>query len=235
MPDIIRDIGIFIVSVLVHWQGYATGGLVTALLQAWEKLTGKPISRRVYINLVLIGFLLVSFFMAWRDERLARPHLIGRIDTGSMRPPLVGMNPGTVLSVIASIRNAGVPSIAERYQLTVSLGSDKQRRPTLPLVVPDLNFQYPNGVVEHVYAKDSLPDKTSKAIASGDMVRGRLFFFLPDVDFKAIKDVSFFLDFSDVLGVHYNCSTTSDNSGPNTNLEFPGIERRFERSRTDGK
>jgi hypothetical protein len=181
----------------------------------------------MYINIVLVGFLLVSFFMAWRDERLARPHLLGRIDTVSLAPPLNGMGPGTLIVMIASVRNSGVPSIAEGYRLTVTLNSEKQEIPTVPLVVPDLNLPFPNGAVDHIYAKDGLSDKTAKAIASGDMVRGRLFFFLPNVPRSTIADTDYHLEFTDVLGMHYECETKSDNSGPNTSLEFPGIERRF--------
>ena len=61
----------FIKAVFSHWQAYVTGGGITAILQVWERLTGKSLSKRTYAILVMVGFLLVAFFLAWRDQHQA--------------------------------------------------------------------------------------------------------------------------------------------------------------------
>jgi hypothetical protein len=43
---VLRDIGAFVIAVVRHWQGYATGGFVMAGLAAYEKLSGFHLRRR---------------------------------------------------------------------------------------------------------------------------------------------------------------------------------------------
>jgi hypothetical protein len=65
---VIREIGTFIVAVISHWQGYATGGVITGLIGVGERLSGKQLSKKAYAAIFLGVFLLVSFFLTWRGE-----------------------------------------------------------------------------------------------------------------------------------------------------------------------
>jgi len=58
----------FVVAVVSHWQGYITGGVVAALVGVFERLTEWRMSKKAYAVVFLGVFLLVSFFLTWRDQ-----------------------------------------------------------------------------------------------------------------------------------------------------------------------
>jgi len=64
MSEVIK----FLSAVLGHWQGYVTGGIVTGLIYTIERLTEWKMPRWMFAALSLGIFLLVSFFLAWRDQ-----------------------------------------------------------------------------------------------------------------------------------------------------------------------
>jgi hypothetical protein len=64
----LREIGLFVWSVLTHWQALATGGIITGLLLVAEMVFDWPLSRQAFIVVVVVVFLLAAFFFAWRDE-----------------------------------------------------------------------------------------------------------------------------------------------------------------------
>lgn len=62
------DFLVFCIAVVSHWQGYITGGAVTALVAVVERLSDWKMSKRAYATVFLGVFLFVSFFLTWRDE-----------------------------------------------------------------------------------------------------------------------------------------------------------------------
>jgi hypothetical protein len=62
------DALVFLWSYLSHWQSYATGGIVTGLINAAERISSQQIPKRAYVLIFVVSFSLVAFFMAWRDE-----------------------------------------------------------------------------------------------------------------------------------------------------------------------
>jgi hypothetical protein len=58
----------FIIAVISHWQAYVTGGAITGLVALVERLSGWTMPKRAYAVLYVGVFLLVSFFLAWRDQ-----------------------------------------------------------------------------------------------------------------------------------------------------------------------
>jgi hypothetical protein len=62
------DIIVFAIAVVSHWQGYVTGGAVTGLVALVERLSGWTMPKKVYAALYVGVFLLVSFFLAWREQ-----------------------------------------------------------------------------------------------------------------------------------------------------------------------
>jgi hypothetical protein len=67
VAELLREIGLFLWSVFGYWQAYMTGGIVMALLGLYERLVRKTISFRTFL-VAVFAFLLVAFFMAWRDQ-----------------------------------------------------------------------------------------------------------------------------------------------------------------------
>src|ERR1039458_4426709 len=62
------EIVIFVLAVVSHWQGYVTGGAITGLVALVERLFDWTMPKWAYGVLYLGVFLLVSFFLAWRDQ-----------------------------------------------------------------------------------------------------------------------------------------------------------------------
>lgn len=63
----------FMLAVIGHWQGLATGGLITALVLVYVVVSGQQLARWFYLVLFLAIFLPMSCFLAWRDQaRVAR-------------------------------------------------------------------------------------------------------------------------------------------------------------------
>jgi septal ring factor EnvC (AmiA/AmiB activator) len=58
----------FLWMVFSKWQGYVTGGGITALLVVGERLAGKTLPKKVFVAIFVLSFLLVSMFVAWREE-----------------------------------------------------------------------------------------------------------------------------------------------------------------------
>jgi len=71
--ETLTDIRDCAVAVFSYWQSYVTGGGITALAVLYEKVADRTLPRWTYLVLFLVVFVLMSFFLAWRDEhRLAR-------------------------------------------------------------------------------------------------------------------------------------------------------------------
>lgn len=64
----LRDIWVFAVAVISHWAAYLTGGVVTALVVAIERLTDWKMSKKWFVIIFCGVFILVSFFLTWREE-----------------------------------------------------------------------------------------------------------------------------------------------------------------------
>jgi hypothetical protein len=58
----------FIIGVFGHWQGYVTGGSITALVLLYEKISGHDLPRRLYLGLFVAVFFPLSCFFAWREQ-----------------------------------------------------------------------------------------------------------------------------------------------------------------------
>jgi hypothetical protein len=68
MGSLFGDIGNFIVAVVSHWQSYVTGGVITGLIGVVERLSEWRMPKWAYASTFLGVFLLVSFFLAWREQ-----------------------------------------------------------------------------------------------------------------------------------------------------------------------
>jgi hypothetical protein len=68
MHSLWRDLFIFLISYLSHWQSYATGGVLTGLIAVFERLSGKQLTKKVYAAIFVGIFSVAAFFLAWRDQ-----------------------------------------------------------------------------------------------------------------------------------------------------------------------
>lgn len=68
MGDFFSDLFHFAITILSYWQAYLTGGFITGVIGLVERLSHYRLTRRGYVGVFVVSFLLVSFFSAWRDE-----------------------------------------------------------------------------------------------------------------------------------------------------------------------
>ncbi len=73
------DLFSFVWAVINSWAGYATGGLIVALVALWSTLRQKPVPRKLGVVLAIV-FLLLAFFHAWRDQLNQKRDLFAKLD-----------------------------------------------------------------------------------------------------------------------------------------------------------
>jgi hypothetical protein len=64
---VVSKILIFIWAVVSHWQSYVTG-VVTGIIFFIERVTNWKMPRSAFAAIFGGVFLLVSFFLAWKDQ-----------------------------------------------------------------------------------------------------------------------------------------------------------------------
>jgi len=68
MHNFIQELGLYLWAVIAHWQSYVTGGIVTALVNVYERRTNTVLPWKYYVWLFFVIAGLVAFFYAWHDE-----------------------------------------------------------------------------------------------------------------------------------------------------------------------
>jgi len=213
MVPLLQDIGTYVLAVLIHWQAYATGGVVTGILQAWERLTKQTISRRLYIIIVIVVFFVVASFMTWRDQyhqaRIQEPKLlpdIFLIEAGQLQD-----SDTSFIRMIAGISNIGSPSVVSNWGLEIDTKQNSH-------IAASMKYFPPGGFIFHPHRGDNLLLKESDAlynkcgtvpIPTGGRVIGGLVFEVEHFDARSLNEDSLFtLSLKDVAGTRYSASTT---------------------------
>ena len=122
-----KDLFDFLLNVFSNWEswlcGGSFGGAVLIVINFYERLSGRVISKRLYLSVVVHLFLLGAVFMAWwqksdaliamqgelaKANDAATPKLAGRLEQVA-----IGQQGGeNVLLIMLSITNSGAPSVA---------------------------------------------------------------------------------------------------------------------------
>jgi hypothetical protein len=218
--DFLRDLVTFLWAVVNNWAGYATGGLIVALIWLRSILQSdwKP-SQRLSLGWVAL-FLFLASFQAWRDQHRAvadsnrelakakdesTPKLAGEI-MSLITSDMVGQDPVTGareqhvgLLIPMQIRNTGASSIADSFSLTVELPGG-ERVTAVPRMLPaSVNLKGLN-----VTNADMIGVKTAEdPITKGGAKSGYLFFFVDNAGgAEKIRqpDTVLLISFKDVLG-----------------------------------
>src|SRR5436853_99934 len=82
-----------------------------------------------------------------------------------------------ILLVVASVRNSGVPTVAEGFETVVRL-SDGTEVATEPIDLPQQMTLQSDAGDEVILGQDALYRKTVNPIPAGNVVRGRLLYFV---------------------------------------------------------
>jgi hypothetical protein len=145
MQQWLLDFREWIGAVLEHWELIIVSGAIPFLLEIAEKLWDKKMSRKWYVVFLIIG-LFLAMFAAWREknteakdereklEKQTVPHLSGEI----LRPLALAPGDngkGTIVTILASIKNTGAPSVARFRSASIVTPSGETfsgRFPTTP-------------------------------------------------------------------------------------------------------
>ena len=72
MIEFVYDLGRFLNAVFWHWQswlgGSGFGGAIVVGVYVYQEITGRVMSKRMYIAIFMVAFLFAAFFAAWRDQ-----------------------------------------------------------------------------------------------------------------------------------------------------------------------
>src|SRR5205085_5208518 len=112
----------------------------------FERLTNLRLTKRAYVGLFVVTFLFVSFFLAWRDERIGKiqaqnqiaeikqlldhekaqndPNLQGAIDQVFIMLP--GPPKPIEMMVQVAITNLGAPSVVEGWRAHIQTATIDQ-------------------------------------------------------------------------------------------------------------
>src|ERR1043165_2901282 len=221
MRDFFSDIFLFIYSTLGYWQALVSGGVVTALIVVFERLSDYRLNRKTFLGLFVGVFLLVAFFLCWREEHLGRLRQEAEINRLlSAKPRLKGSfeffqmgddanSPGYMgVAMVMSIANVGsTPTIADHWSCNLSMvrldGTDviKGEVRSFPegLAVPRGSNQ------PMIFGRDdALYIKTMRTpITPGAKVVGAMFCRFPNAslgNLRSSEDNALVVSFRDVIG-----------------------------------
>jgi hypothetical protein len=216
MGEFIGNLVEFLWAVINNWAGYATGGLIVALVWLWSTLKQKPVPRKIGVILAIV-FLFVAFFNAWLDQKKKAYQAELELKT-KYTPQLKGeivywasgkierLNNRTAAMVWCSISNIGMQSIANDWHLYLDFPDGKHTEGQGSFVTKKTTFPTPKGD-RIVYQEDALYNKALTPIPTGGQINGVLLFEFPDLSVQdlLIQNVKVTLTFKDVSGKSYEC------------------------------
>lgn len=201
-------------SQLLSWQNVVSNlfwtAVFTTLLRALTWLFHKNPRREIWfwvvVPLLVLALWSAATFLTtgWREPRLSTS--IDVINCHAMPRELASKfsvpADSTSVVLVVSLRNSGMPTVAEGWSLAATLPNGESAKGT-PLFLPDkLTLSGPTGEIAY-QGTDALYDKAIKGpIVFGGMVRGVLWFAFPSVPIDAFNQpgTTLVLSCVDVLG-----------------------------------
>jgi hypothetical protein len=212
MASYITDFLVFLEALFTTWANLWTGGVILAAVGLYHLIKAKTPTPKTYKTLAIL-FLIVACFNTWRDEyKKTHPALHLSLeeygfsekvtaDKPQGEVPLINA-PGTAAVVIATVRNLGIPSIADGWALAITVPGRKETlRPRI------FDFNLPNQPPIHMDG-DTIPlskllyKQMLVPIATGDKKQGLLAFFVDGVTREELaqKGTTFTLTCQDIAG-----------------------------------
>jgi hypothetical protein len=179
MENLPYELALWVVSVIQHWHGWISGGLLAGALEVGEKLNWWKVSKKVFVVLVLALGFLVSIFAAWQDEHRSnlawqeklQPHL--EIDIADVMASYSSDSNETMLLIGMRIKNSGADSAAFGYK--VHYRSDTvDQEPKVQYLVNGLTLAFSDGITFTMQGPEAINMRSDKPIQRGGSFVGRL-------------------------------------------------------------
>lgn len=205
----------FLWAIATSLAGYITGGVVMAMVWAWEHYKNRSLSWRA-CRYVLGAFLAVAIFSVWYG---LRPRLYGEIENKNIGFRTDWNHPA--LLMVVQIVNTGQPTIAQHWHLKIKLRDGEYHDAenmaiTSPVKTGSMLWRPEDALYERA-VKEPIPQ--------GGQVIGVLEFRLNDVTLQEAQDRQneFFLKFDDVTNHTFTAKDKAkDLSGDNPTKGYPG-------------
>jgi len=198
MKEIATDFANFVNAVFWHWQGWlggsGFGGAIVVACYVYQELTGRSMSKRVYITVFIVAFLFAAFFAAWRDQYHSALAANAKLKESEPRLAMstdmivVGTTKDNqaILTITALIANHGGPSIATNFSATAILLDGRKAIGTIipPIIgtITLLGNKPDKGGGVTLQAKDYLPNVAlHNPIPTGGAAAGWMMWTFPGV------------------------------------------------------
>lgn len=226
----------FVSAMLKDWVSLVSG-VASVVLSTMGAIKKKELPRWAWWTAAAICFLLAPVRI-WTTEHRRADKLQAIIDQQVNPQFTCTINQiaqatadqfsqgNSLVILIVTLRNTGAPSAADDYSLKVKLLDDSEV-PGLLLTIPEhLPMTYSNGFTRTLKSDQALYNKTVKAVGHNEISRGFLMFRFTGLNSTRLSAAakSYALYLKDVTGRSTFCTTMLDQSGPNTNLSFPGLD-----------
>jgi hypothetical protein len=221
---------------LTDWISLVSG-VASVVLSSMGAIRKKPLPQWAWWTAAAICFLLAPARIWTTEHRRANrlqvildqqvnPQLACTIDQISQSASGQNSQANSVLISIVTLRNTGAPSAADSYSLRVKL-LDGSEVSGLLLTIPErLPITYPNGFTRTLKSDQALYNKTVTPVGHNEIRRGFLMFQLTGLSparlSAAVKSYDLYV--KDITGRDTSCTRMPDQSGPKTNLSFPGLD-----------
>jgi hypothetical protein len=215
MGSFISDLFLFIYTVLSYWQAYVTGGVITAVVGIFERLTDTRLAKRAYVWLFVITFLLASFFLAWRNEHISLQNIKQELsrEKDQNAPKLGGHieqviitegtdSNGSQVFILLSIGNTGGTSIVEDFLLKIKLTDFDHDVGAKDFPGETISLLDEKKSKVTIHPQETMKTKEGKPIERGYKMRGWLMFPVEGVKPELIRrpKTQFTISFKDVWG-----------------------------------
>ena len=135
----------------------------------------------------------------------------------------------TVITLVASTRNTGMPTVAESYSLSVRVPG-KTEITAMPTHIPGNIILGRDSKSGRIFqGSDALYSKTAQPIPTGGVVNGVVLFIINNVSRDAVNQVgtSVKLNFADVTGKTFFAEYTFTGKEGDIPIYFPGMKQRI--------
>jgi hypothetical protein len=149
------------------------------------------------------------------------------LGAGEITTPLGQTSKGSFCILLATVRNRGEPRAVEGFRLKVTFSDGTTMFGEGQHIPDELTMPLLSGVSQTVYGQDHLGEKTRDLIPTGGFVRGRMIYFLRDVDINNLAASNTVIQFEmkDTFGRIHSAERTIKAvaiAGPF--LKYPGLK-----------
>jgi hypothetical protein len=136
----------------------------------------------------------------------------------------------TIINLVISVRNEGLPSVAESWRFWVTLPDGPKLQISPQHQDQPLQIQLLDSDIKEMVLDGTIYDKTATPIANGGMVRGYAMFLAPEIARAAIvPGTRFDVECEDISGRRSSAEYVLPESPDSAPYHYPGFDLKMKR------